>query len=353
MLPSNPAEIRQRQKLIVIVGPTASGKSELAVTVAQKYNGEIISADSRQVYRGLDIGTAKVAGVWKEGVFVYKKIPHHCIDFVSPKKTYSVAQFQQCAANEIRAISRRGKISVVVGGTALWVDALAYNWRLPHAVPNARLRNRLEKKSPAQLLAMLEKLDPKRAETVEQKNPRRLIRAIEIATALGSVPALEKFPAYDALWIGLNPPPATLEKRIKNRGQKMIAAGLVNEIKKLKRARVAKKRIHEFGFEYRAGLHYLDGTLSRNELLERIVKETRQYAKRQMTWFKRNPDIIWNPSAREMQKYIVTVFPPDPRQTAQRKILRLPDYAPQAASHQSFFVGPRELGSESPAAPGV
>lgn len=317
MLPSNPAETRKRQKLIVIVGPTASGKSELAVTVAQKYNGEIISADSRQVYRGLDIGTAKVRGKWKlyrsptsigsrtSREFTYRGIPHHCIDFVSPRKTYSVAQFQQCAANEIRAISRRGKIPIVVGGTALWVDALVYNWRLPHVVPNARLRNQLEKKSPAQLLAMLEKLDPKRAETVEQKNPRRLIRAIEIATALGSVPALEKPASYDALWIGLNPAPATLEKRIKSRAQKMIAAGLVNEIKKLKRARVAKKRIHEFGFEYRAGLHYLDGTLSQDELLERIVKETRQYAKRQMTWFRRNPDIIWNPSAREIQKRII------------------------------------------------
>ncbi len=296
--------MRQRQKLIVIVGPTASGKSELAVLLAKKYNGEIISADSRQVYRGLDIGTAKVAGTWRNGIFAYKKIAHHCIGFVSPRKTYSVAQFQECAARAVRNIAQRGKIPVVAGGAGLWIDALIYDWHLPHVAPNLKLRRRLEKKSAAQLVTMLKKLNPRRAQTIEQKNPRRLIRAIEIAHALGSVPKLKKRGRYDALIIGLSPAPVVLEKQIRTRAQKMIQGGLISEIKKLRALKISTKRIREFGFEYRAGLEYLDGALSQADLLKRIAVETRQYAKRQMTWFKRNPDIIWNPPARNIQKRI-------------------------------------------------
>ncbi len=293
--------MRQRQKLIVIVGPTASGKSELAIKIAKKYNGEIISADSRQVYRGLDIGTAKVNGKWKDGIFTYKKIPHHCIDFVSPAKTYSVAEFEQHAAQAIRDIAQRGKIPIVAGGTGLWVDALIYGWCLPRIAPDIKLRARLEKKTAAQLLSILKRLDQRRAETIEQKNPRRLIRAIEIARALGSVPELKKRAIYDTRIIGLNPTALILEKRIRNRSRRMIREGFISEIKKLRDINISKKRIREFGFEYRAGLEYLDGTLSQAGLLERITVQTRQYAKRQMTWFKRNPDIIWNPSAREIE----------------------------------------------------
>lgn len=291
---------RARQRLIVVVGPTASGKSELAVRIAKKYNGEIISADSRQVYRGLDIGTAKVPGAWRNGIFYYKKIPHHCVDFFSPRKTYSVAEYQVCANAAVRDIAHRGKIPILVGGTGLWVDAVVYGWRLPHILPNQKLRTRLDKKSATELFAILKKLDPERAKTIEQKNPRRLIRAIEIAHAIGSVPKLKKRSPYEALWIGLNPTSATLEKRIRTRARKMVRTGLISEIKKLRALRVTIKRIREFGFEYRAGLEYLDGTLSRAELLRRITIQTRQYAKRQMTWFKRNPDIIWNPSAQRL-----------------------------------------------------
>lgn len=300
---SNPVETR-RQKLIVIVGPTASGKSELGVEIAKKYNGEIISADSRQVYRGLDIGTAKVRGEWRDRIFVYKKIPHHCIDFASPRKAYSVAQYQRCAAKAIQRIAQKGKIPILVGGTGLWIDAVVHEWRFPRVSPNQKLRQRLERKTPAELLVMLKKLDPRRAKSIEQKNPRRLIRAIEIAHVIGSVPKLKKRSPYEALWIGLNPTSATLEKRIRTRARKMIRAGLISEIKKLRALGISTKRIREFGFEYRAGLEYLDGTLSRAELLRRITTQTCQYAKRQMTWFKRNPDIIWNPSGRTMRKAV-------------------------------------------------
>ena len=297
--------MRQRQKLIAVVGPTASGKSELAVKIARQYNGEIISADSRQIYRGLDIGTAKVPGAWKGGVFSYKKIPHYCIDFISPKKTYGVAEYQTCANTAIRAVAQRGKIPILVGGTGLWIDAVVYGWHLPHVPPNQKLRAKLEKKTAAQLLAMLKKIDPKRATTIEQKNLRRLIRAIEIATALGSVPALKKYSPYNTLMVGLNPIPAILEKRISNRTQKMISCGLIAEIKKLLISRVSKKRIHEFGFEYQAGLDYLEGTIkNRKDLHARITRDTRAYARRQMTWFKRNHTIVWNPTVRDLQKQI-------------------------------------------------
>jgi tRNA dimethylallyltransferase len=314
--------MRQRQKLIVIVGPTASGKSEFAVKIAQRYNGEIISADSRQVYRGLDIGTAKVPGTWKAGVFVYKKIPHHCIDFISPQKIYSVAKYQQCANAAIQRIAHRGKIPILVGGTGLWIDAVVYDWHFPHVPPNRKLRVRLERKTTPQLLAMLTKLDPNRAATIEQKNPRRLIRAIEIATALGSVPALQKDPLYDTLIFGLNPTPVILERRITDRAQKMIRAGFIAEIKKLRASRITKKRIREFGFEYRAGLDYVEGGSTIKVLGERIIYDTRAYAHRQMTWFGRNPDITWNPSAREIRKRIlalVTSRLPDPIETAQKR----------------------------------
>ena len=293
-----------KQKIIVIVGPTASGKSELAIQIAQKYNGEIISADSRQVYRGLDIGTAKVPGAWRNGTFYYKKISHHCIDIVSPKKIYSVAEYQKHANAAIQSIIQKRKIPILVGGTGLWIDAVVYGWHLPHVLPDQKLRTRLEKKTPAQLLAMLKKLDPQRAGTIEQKNPRRLIRAIEIATTLGSVPTLEKCSLYGTLIFGLNPTLAILERRIRDRAQKMIQHGLIAEIKKLLVSRVGKKRIREFGFEYRAGLAYLEEAMDGKKLREHIVRDTRAYARRQMTWFKRNQNITWNPPMRAMHKQI-------------------------------------------------
>ncbi|MBI3442545.1 MAG: tRNA (adenosine(37)-N6)-dimethylallyltransferase MiaA [Candidatus Sungbacteria bacterium] len=296
--------MQQRQKLIVIVGPTATGKSDFAIRLAKQSNCEIISADSQQVYRGLDIGTAKVPGTWKNGVFMYRNIPHHCIDFVSPRKTYSVAEYQTCANAAIQAIAQRGKVPILVGGTGLWIDAVVYGWRFPHVAPDQKLRTRLEQKTAAELLTLLKKLDSRRAKTIEHKNPRRLIRAIEIARALGAVPKLKNRSPYDTLMMGLNPALSVLEKRIRNRTKQIIRYGLISEIKKLLASRISKKRIREFGFEYRVGLAYLDGALSKTGLLDRMTAETRRYAKRQMAWFKRKPNIIWNPSARGVQKQI-------------------------------------------------
>ncbi|TSC78772.1 MAG: tRNA dimethylallyltransferase [Parcubacteria group bacterium Gr01-1014_33] len=305
MLRNNPAEAR-RQKLIVIVGPTASGKSELAVRLARKFNGEIISADSRQVYRGLDIGTGKISGKWhppitiisirsyqNDSKFLYKGIPHHCIDFVPPKKTFSVAEYKARAENAIRDISSRGKIPIIAGGTAFWIDALVYDLDFPDVPPNPSLRKKLEKKSIAKLLKILQKADPKRARTIEQKNPRRLIRAIEIARALGKVPAITRHTPYRVLWIGLNPSYETWSHKMKRRVGAMLTRGIILETKMLIRQGVSKKRVHEFGFEYRAVLDYTDKKMTKEALLERIIRESIRYARRQMAWWKRNKEIWW------------------------------------------------------------
>ncbi len=312
-------------KIIVIVGPTASGKSELAVKIAKKIGGEIISADSRQIYQNIDVGTAKVSGKWMyvsslragrsnlnlvekkalrsprdiprddrhEKVFVYKGIPHYGIDFISPKKIYSAGEFKKCAEAKIKDIFSRGKTPIIVGGTGFWVDSLVYDFTLPEVEPDWSLRKKMEKKPPAELFRILEKLDPKRAGQIEKENPRRLIRAIEIAKKLGEVPYLKKKIKYNVSWIGLNPPKDILQKRISRRAREMVKKGIISETKKLLRAGVSKKKIREFGFEYKAVLEYLAGNLDKTELAEKISRDTYAYARRQMSWFKRNKEIKW------------------------------------------------------------
>lgn len=334
----------RKLKMVVIVGPTASGKSELAVRLAKKIGGEIISADSRQVYRGLNIGTAKIDGKWQpepqetrfgtRKVFLYKSIPHHCIDFVSPKRIFTVAEFKECATRAINHIANQGKIPILVGGTGFWVESVAYDLKLPEVPPNPKLRRRLQKKRPAELFNLLKKLDPERAKTVEPHNPRRLIRAIEIAKRLGKVPKLkpDKFMKSDFLnlWIGLNPPKEVLRKNVERRAKKMIRGvdsklgsggnklgfeqNIVTETEKLLRQGVSKKRIKEFGFEYSAALDYIVKTatnksrkatvIAKKELYKKIVQRSMKYARKQLAWFRRNPNIQWIENGNELIKII-------------------------------------------------
>lgn len=322
----------RREKLIIIVGPTASGKSDLAVRLAKKFDGEVISADSRQIYRDLDIGSGKVPGRWKtyspatirlirsyendsggksrthqqRKVFIYRGIAHHCIDFVSPLRTFTAADFVRLARRAIRAIARRGRIPIIAGGTAFWIDALVYDLSLPAVKPNLKLRRRLEKKSPAELLAILKKLDARRATAIEQKNPRRLIRAIEIARVLGSVPLLQRHTAFHTLWIGLNPPPKIWSHRSAQRVKGMIRRGLVRETKALLRHGISRKRVREFGFEYAAALDALDKRISHAELAERVRRDTGRFARRQMRWWKWNRDIYWISDARLAERRVRT-----------------------------------------------
>ncbi len=271
-----------KPKVIVIVGQTATGKSALAVRLAKALGGEIISADSRQVYKGLDIGTGKVTKKEMQGV------PHHLLDVVSPKRStkaggkFTVAEFQSLAMTAATAIVRQGKIPIIVGGTGFYIDAVVRGEVYPEVEPNKKLRQALSKKSTASLSTILKKLDPVRAKNIDAKNPVRLIRAIEIAKALGKVPKIkkQKLP-YEFIKIGLVLPPEILEKNIKKRVSGMFDAGLLDEIKKLKAKGVSKKRLAEFGFEYD------------DPNIEKVILGTLQYAKRQNTWFKRDKEIKW------------------------------------------------------------
>ena len=280
--------MESKRKIIVILGPTASGKSALAVKMAKKINGEIISADSRQVYKGLDIGAGKIAKKEMGG------IPHYCLDIFSPKKIFTVVDFKKCADKAIEEIFAKNKTPIIVGGTGLYIQAIVDNIVLPEVKPNWKLRKELEKKTTEEMFKMLKKLDPERAKNIDAKNPRRLIRAIEIAKALGKIPNLAvKPPSWEFLQIGLKLPDEILKKNIEKRIKKMLKGGLVAEMKKLRKSGLSWKRIYELGFEYKYPALFLRREISKDEMLSKMLIENRQYAKRQMTWFKRDKRIKW------------------------------------------------------------
>ncbi len=276
-----------KQKIIVILGPTASGKSALAVKLAKKFNGEVISADSRQVYKGLDLGTGKITKQEMRG------IRHHLLDVAPPPKQFDVAQYQKLTHHAIAGILKRGKLPIVCGGTGLYISAIVDNPSYPSATPDKRLRAQLEHKSPATLFAMLKKLDPARAQIIDRNNPRRLIRAIEIAKAHGPAEALKKNPLYDTLLIGIRVPPEKLKTALRARLLKRMRQGMVQEVKRLHTKGVSWKRMEELGLEYRYGARYLRGELSKQELIETLTAKIWQYSRRQMTWFRKMPNIRW------------------------------------------------------------
>jgi len=279
----------EKRKLLVIAGPTAVGKSALGVQLAKEYNGEVISADSRQVYKGLDIGTGKITKKEMRGV------PHHLLDVASPKKQFSVAEFQKLARKKIDDIHSRGKLPIIVGGTGLYIDTLLGKFTIPEVPPNPKLRKELERKTTERLFTMLQKLDPRRAKTIDRHNPRRLVRAIEIVKALGKVPPLQHSNILEnvgVFYIGLALPHAVLKKNIAKRLQKRVR-GMIVEVKRLHVAGLAWKRMEVFGLEYRYIARFLQKKVSREEMLAQLEKEIGYYAKRQMTWFKRNGEIEW------------------------------------------------------------
>lgn len=290
-------QAQNKNKIIAIVGPTAAGKSALAVYLAQKLNGEIISADSRQVYRGLDIGTGKVTK--KE----MGNIPHHLLDVVSPKKQFSVDDFVQKGSKVISNLIYQAtpKLPIVVGGTGLYIDALLGRITFPNVPPNKKLREQLERHTTEELFTQLQKRDPTRAKTIEPKHKRRLIRALEIASILEHSSIISRSEAsrvsYDVLWLGLNPSENVLHTKIKIRLQARIKRGMIGEAKKLHTppagGGLSYKRMKELGLEYRYLANYLQGNINRHELEIGLEKAIYKYAKRQMRWFKRNEDILW------------------------------------------------------------
>jgi len=272
-----------KSKVLVIVGPTASGKSDFAVKLAKKINGEIISADSRQVYKGLDIGSGKITKKEMRG------IPHHLLDVVDLKKQFSVADYKKLALKKIKEILERKKIPIVVGGSGFYIDSL--QTKLPDVPPNKKLRKKLERYSAEKLFLMLKSKDKERAKNIDRHNKVRLIRALEIVEALGKVPRkMELETEYDFEFIGLSP--KNLEKRIHKRLIKRMPR-MIKEVKDLKTKGVTWKRFDELGLEYRYVSKYLKGEMQKGETVEKLFIEIKRYAKRQMTWFKRNKKINW------------------------------------------------------------
>jgi tRNA dimethylallyltransferase len=289
-------------KLISIVGPTASGKSDLAVRLARKFQGEVVSADSRQVYRGLNIGTGKITK--KER----RHVPHHLLDVASPSRTFTAAQYQKLADRSIRDISKRGRIPIICGGTGFYIDSLLYGFQLPPVKPDVALRAKLENMPNEDLLKELASLDPARAGTIDPKNRRRLIRALEIVMLTNKpVPELKKEPRYHALKIGIAVSKEDLQKRIHARLVTRLKQGMIAETKRLHRKGLSFKRLHDLGLEYREISRFLRGEIGQEEMEREIEKESYHYAKRQMTWFKRDKGIHWISSALEAEQ-LVRIF---------------------------------------------
>lgn len=288
-------------KLIVILGPTASGKSTLAIQLARKFRGEIISADSRQVYQGMDIGTGKITRAEQ------KLVPHHLLDVVSPKKQFSVSDFKRLAQKALTDIRKHGKLPFLVGGTAFYIYALIDNIDIPEAKPNLKLRKALDKKSLAELVIILKNLDPKRAKTIDLKNPVRIIRAIEINVVTGkSIPQIElkHSPKKDVLILGLTKSEKELKQNISQRVDEWIKRGLIKEVQNLKKSGLSFKRIESFGLEYKLVSQFLQKKISKDLMIEQIKISNYQFAKRQMTWFKRDPRIRWIKNEREASNII-------------------------------------------------
>ncbi len=276
-------------KLAVLLGTNASGKSELGIRLASHFGGEIISADSRQIYRGLDMGSGKVTPEQ------LRFVPHHLIDVAAVTDYYSLAQYQRDAYRAIDSIAEAGKMPWLVGGTGLYISAIVEGYELADVPPNEPLRAELESLPLAQLVERLEKADPEAASRIDMNNPRRLIRAIEIAKAGRAHSAMrKKSPRYNCLQLGLSWPKETLEKRIEKRLQDRLAVGMIEEVAGLRRLGVSDIRLEKLGLEYRYITRYLRGDIcTMDELHLQLGIAIRQFAKDQLTWFKRDRRIIW------------------------------------------------------------
>ncbi len=280
-------------KLIAIIGPTASGKTGLGIEIAKKFGGEVISVDSRQVYREMNIGTAKV-GKDREGEIV-EGISHWGIDLVDPNNDYSVADFKKYAEQKIDGIIQRKLIPILVGGTGLWISALINNFDLTNTPADFELRAELESRSLDDLFAEYKQLDPEGAEVIDKDNKRRIVRALEVTKLSGKQFSKQQTKGeskYDVLQIGLSVDRQKLNARIDQRVDEMVVAGLVKEVRELQE-KYGCDIYSMSGIGYRQICTFLKGDSSLDEAIEEIKKVTRHYAKRQMTWFNRDKRIKW------------------------------------------------------------
>jgi len=280
----------KKPKVLAIVGPTASGKTSLSIELAKQFNGEVISVDSRQVYRGMDLGTGKVTTKEMQG------IPHHLLDIADPTTVYTGADFKRDGEVVLSDIITRGKLPIIAGGTFFYLELLRGTMSVAPVPPDPELRAVLETKSTVELQRQLVAMDITHSAVIDTSNRRRLIRAIEIINTVGVLPLVEPIPSpYDWLTIGIEVPADILAGRIHERILQRIDQGMIEEVATLHQEGVAWERLDSFGLEYRYIARYLQKTITKETMIEELSTKTRQFAKRQRTWLKRDKSIIWLP----------------------------------------------------------
>ncbi len=301
----------QKDKVIVICGPTASGKTALSIELAKKINGEIVSCDSMQIYKDMTIGTAKPDEDEKQG------IKHYLMDFVSPDERYSVADFNKDAQNAIEEILSKNKVPIVVGGTGLYLDSLIYGIEYKDIEFNEQYRKKLEdiaqNKGLEYLYEQAKNIDPKAIEKISPNDKKRIMRILEIYKATGKTKTEQELESrkngikYDYKVFAINMEREILYDRINRRVDIMIDKGLIEEVKNL------KKKYKKFptamqGLGYKEVVKYLNGEYSKEEMIDTIKQETRRYAKRQLTWFRKNKETIWLNGLEKVQNNIDVIL---------------------------------------------
>lgn len=288
----------KKNKIIIILGQTATGKTGLAIELARQFKGEIVSADSRQVYRGMDIGTGKATKKEMRG------IPHHLLDVVSPRTKFSVAGFQKKAYQAIDGIIKKEKTPFLVGGSAFYLYSVIDGWNFPKMKKNELLRRSLGRKPLEELLEILKRFDSERAKTVDQKNKRRVIRAIEIAKTLGKVPEITKNQRYNCLILGIKKNKEELKKLIYKRLLKRMRQGMAAEVNNLKKSGLSWKRLESFGLEYKWIARYSQGQIKKEQMLKWLERDIKNFSKKQMLWFKKDNRIKWIDGLGKAEKMI-------------------------------------------------
>jgi tRNA dimethylallyltransferase len=308
-----------KPKIIVIVGPTACGKTALSIELAKKFNGEIVSADSRQIYKEMNIGTAKPEIFspkdfknWLLTPYLNKdKIHHYLMDIKKPSLDYSLAQYKKDAIRAIKHILGKNKLPILVGGTGLYIKAVIDNLKIPKVKPNPLLRKKLEndlkEKGLDYLIKKLIDIDPGSSYLIDLKNPRRVIRALEIVITTKEPLSSQRKTGpklFDALILGIYPGKKILKERIIKRINQMFKRGLISEVQNL----ILKYGKNAKAFDaigYKEIIEYLNNKISKEEALNQIIKNTINYAKRQMTWFRKNKNIVWIKNKKEAEKLVL------------------------------------------------
>jgi len=305
-------ENKEKPRLIVILGPTASGKTGWSLRLAKKIGGEIISADSKQIYKKMDIGTAKESGEWRRvgfrQVFFIDGIAHHLIDFLDPGKQFTIAQFRDKGLKYVKLAQKNKHQPIIVGGTGLYISALIDNLQIPRIPANKKLRESLEEKDKDELFRLLKSMDEASANKIDKNNKRRVIRALEVSILSGkpfSQQRLKGEPLFDVLKIGIEVSNDELYDRIDNRIDKMMEKGLLEEVKNLVKQKYSWDLPSMSAIGYSQFKDYLEGKISLEDAVNLLKRDTKHYSKRQMTWFRRDKEIKWCSNYEEAEKKVL------------------------------------------------